>query len=79
MRLPDKDIATGLYKSEHAGITYFLPFELLNSLKDYYAARRGTIAGWYNDLPGEDRQKVRREGLPARQGEGDFYPDVEAD
>lgn len=79
MRLRQYDIPTGLYKDEQNGVTYFLPFELLSSLKDYYAARRGTIAGWYNDLPGDDRKKVLRQGVPAGQGGDDFYPDTPAD
>lgn len=69
------DAKTGLYLTEHAGISYYVPYELVAGFRNFHARSLGTTADWYQDLPMEDRKKVKREGIS--KAPDDFYPDRE--
>lgn len=65
--------ATGLYEAVEDGITYCMPFSLMDKLKRDFKTNY-SVAFWYNRLSTSERKQVYREGLPSAPP--DMYDDI---
>ena len=73
MRRPRKSVPVGLrieknftnefYETTENGITYSLPYFLLDHIKRWFPDA-GSVEQWYRDLCKEDRKAVIRSGVP---------------
>lgn len=67
---------TGLYEMEELGITYSLPFELLEPIKHFFRHnKKAWLYQWYEQLPREERSMVVRSGNVPENNDTGFFPD----